>query len=104
MKELLSSELDQGSLTSDSLDESNSNEDTTLFMNADSVDDYTLPMDELVAQSSGLFGCDVEVNTENIPTEEHNLQNRSYNVIANKGLNPNQSQERDEKLLLASTN
>lgn len=101
--ELLSPELDGVNLTTDSLDESDSNEVTVvpLFKNADPRGDYTLPLEELVAQSSGPFGCDEEVNTRDISLEEQNFQSHS-DVADNESLNPSQFEEREEKLLSVS--
>jgi len=98
MGELLSpAGLDGASWTSDSLDELYSNEDPSLFLNAD----FTLPVEELVAQSSSLFGCDVEINTASIPLETQNSPFHA-DVVTHKSLTTSQMQERKEKLLLAS--
>jgi len=102
MEELLSPELDGANLTSE-IDESNSNEGVSAsFMNADSLADNTLPMEELVAQSSELCGCDVETNTQETRLEEDDLQFHP-DVADNEDWNPSHLQEREaEKLLLAS--
>ena len=103
MEEVLSPELDGANLTSE-IDESNSNEGVSaLLMNAGSLADYTLPLEELVAQSSELFGCDVETNTGDTRLEEHDLQFHS-DLADNEDWNPSHLlQEREAKKLLSAS-
>ena len=73
-----------------------------LLFNTDSLADNTLPtMEELVAQSSRLFGCDGEVNPPAIPLEAQSYR-APADVAASEGLNQSKLHEKEEKLLLAS--
>ena len=73
-----------------------------LLFNTDSLADHTLPtMEELVAQSSSLFGPNVEVNTPAIPLEAQSSMVPA-DVAASEGLNQSKLHEKEEKLLFAS--
>jgi len=72
-----------------------------LLFNADPLPDHTLSMEELLAQSSSLFGSNVEVNTPGIPLEAQSFMVPA-DVAASEGLNQSKLHEKEEKLLLAS--
>ena len=74
-----------------------------LSLGADNFADYTLPMEELVTQSSSLLECDVDVNPPAIPLEAHGSR-FCAGVIASESLNAFQLQEKEEKLHLARIN
>lgn len=56
-------------------------------------------MEELVTQSSSLLECDVDVNPPAIPLEARGSR-FCAGVVASKGLNPSQLQEKEKKIHL----